>query len=87
MQASSQLSTNVSGSIPRDQDRYLRSSPTAFRIKESSTRQSSVSTKPANIIEEKRKIKNNKKNKTDSPIQVTLDKFDKTRKATELRGG
>jgi DNA topoisomerase-6 subunit B len=87
MQASSQLSTNVSGSISRDQDKYLRSNPTAFRIKESSTRQSSVSTKPANIIEDKRKIKNKKKNKTDSPIQVTLDKFDKTRKATELRGG
>jgi DNA topoisomerase-6 subunit B len=87
MQASSQLSTNVSGSISRDQDKYLRSNPTAFRIKESSTRQSSVSTKPANIIEDKRKIKNKKKNKTDSPIQVTLDKFDKTRKTTELRGG
>ena len=87
MQASSQLSTNISGSISRDQDKYLRSNPSAFRIKESSTRQSSVSTIPAKIIEDKRKIKNKRKNKNDSPIQVTLDKFGKTRKTTELRGG
>src|ERR671919_1194174 len=86
MQASPQLSTNVSRSISRDQDKYLRSNPSAFHIKESSsTRQSSVSTKPAKIIEDKRKIK--RKNKTGSPIQVTLDKFGKTRKTTELRGG
>jgi DNA topoisomerase VI subunit B len=87
MQASPQLSTNVSGSIPRDQDKYLRSNPSAFHIKESSTQQSSVITKPAKIIEDKRKIKNKRKHKTDSPIQVTLDKFGKTRKTTELRGG
>ena len=86
MQASPQLSTNVSGSIPRDQDKYLRSNPSAFHIKESSTQHSSVSTKPAKIIEDKTRIKNKKKNKTDTPIQVTLDKFGKTKKTTELRG-
>src|ERR671911_993429 len=74
MQASPPLSTSVLESS-RDQDKYLRSSPSAFRIRESSTRQSSVSTKPAKIIEDKRRIKNKKKNKTDTPIQVTLDKF------------
>lgn len=87
MQASPQLSANVSESKSTDQDKYLRSNPSAFRIKESSTLQSSVSTKPAKITEDKRKIKNKRKNKTDSPIQVTLDKFGKTRKTTELRGG
>jgi hypothetical protein len=46
-----------------------------------------VSTKPAKIIEDKRKIKNKGKNKTDTPIQVTLDKFGKTKKTTEVRGG
>jgi hypothetical protein len=87
MQASPQLSTDISGSISRDQDKYLRSNPLAFRKRESSTRQSSVSTKPTKIIEDKRKIKNKRKNKTDNPIQVTLDKFGKTKKTTELRGG
>jgi DNA topoisomerase-6 subunit B len=86
MQASPPLSTSVLESS-RDQDKYLRSSPSAFRIRESSTRQSSVSTKPAKIIEDKRRIKNKKKNKTDTPIQVTLDKFGKTKKTTELKGG
>src|ERR671915_1838879 len=86
MQASSPLSTNVLESS-RDQDKYLRSNPSAFRIRESSIRQSSVSTKPAKIIEDKRRIKNKKKNKTDTPIQVTLDKFGKTKKTTELKGG
>ena len=87
MQASPPLSTNVLESVSRDQDKYLRSNPSAYRIKESSTRQSSVSTKPAKIIEDKTRIKNKKKNKTDTPIQVTLDKFGKTKKTTELRGG
>lgn len=82
MQASPPLSTNVLESVSRAEDKYLRSNPSAFRIKES--RQSSVSTKPAKIIEDKRKIKNKK---TDTPIQVTLDKFGKTKKTTELRGG
>jgi DNA topoisomerase VI subunit B len=87
MQASPPLSTNVLESISRDQDKYLRSNPSAFRIRESSTRKSSVSTKPAKIIEDKGRIKNKKKNKTDTPIQVTLDKFGKTKKTTELKGG
>ena len=82
MQISSESSNDVTGpNTSRDADKYLRSSPLAFRSKEKRTNQSSIGMRDSKNLENNRKIKNKRKKKTEPPRQITLDKFGKTRAA------
>ena len=88
MQISSNSSNNVTGpNTSRDEDKYLRSSPLAFRSKEKRTSQSSIRMKDSKELEDNRKVKNKRKKKTEPPRQITLDKFGKTRAAKQIQGG
>ena len=88
MQISSKSSNDVTGpNTPRDEDKYLRSSPLAFRSKEKRTSQSSIRMKDSKELEDNRKVKNKRKKKTEPPRQITLDKFGKTRAAKQIQGG
>jgi hypothetical protein len=82
MQISSMSSNDVAGpNTSGDEDKYLRSSPLAFRSKEKRTGESSIKMRDSKILEDNRKIKNKRKKKTEPPRQITLDKFGKTRAA------
>ena len=88
MQIPSKSSNDVTGpNTPRDEDKYLRSSPLAFRSKEKRTSQSSIRMKDSKELEDNRKVKNKRKKKTEPPRQITLDKFGKTRAAKQIQGG
>src|ERR671919_343496 len=68
MQISSKSSNDVTGpNASRDEDKYLRSSPLAFRSKEKRTSQSSIRMKDSKELEDNRKVKNNRKKKTEPP--------------------
>lgn len=82
IQMSSKLSTNILGTKTlRDEDKYLRSSPSAAHTKEKEI----ISRR--NEIRHKEKLKDNSKNKIKSKkeigthTQITLDKFGKTKEA------
>jgi DNA topoisomerase VI subunit B len=88
MQISSKSSSDVTGpNASGDKDKYLRSSPLAFRLKEKRTSQSSIRMRDSKNLEDNRKVKNKRKKKTEPPRQITLDKFGKTRAAKEIQGG
>ena len=88
MQIPLKSSNDVTGpNTPRDEDKYLRSSPLAFRSKEKRTSQSSIRMKDSKELEDNRKVKNKRKKKTEPPRQITLDKFGKTRAAKQIQGG
>ncbi|HKI08834.1 MAG TPA: DNA topoisomerase VI subunit B [Nitrososphaeraceae archaeon] len=88
MQISSKSSNDVTGpNTSGDKDKYLRSSPLAFRFKEKRTSQSSIRMRDSKNLEDNRKVKNKRKKKTEPPRQITLDKFGKTRAAKEIQGG
>ena len=88
MQIPSKSSNDVTGpNTPRDEDKYLRSSPLAFRSKEKRTSQSSIKMKDSKELEDNRKVKNKRKKKTEPPRQITLDKFGKTGAANQIQGG
>ena len=88
MQIPLKSSNDVTGpNIPRDEDKYLRSSPLAFRSKEKRTSQSSIRMKDSKELEDNRKVKNKRKKKTELPRQITLDKFGKTSAAKQIQGG
>ena len=87
MQIPLKSSNDVTGpNTPRDEDKYLRSSPLAFRSKEKRTSQSSIRMKDSKELEDNRKVKNKRKKKTEPPRQITLDKFGKTR-ANQIQEG
>ncbi|MDQ3971961.1 MAG: DNA topoisomerase VI subunit B [Thermoproteota archaeon] len=87
MQISSKSSNDVTGpNTSRDEDKYLRSSPLAFRSKEKRTSQPSIRMRDLKELEDKRKVKNKRKKKTEPPRQITLDKFGKTRAAKQIQG-
>jgi DNA topoisomerase VI subunit B len=80
MQISSMSSNDVTGpNTSGDEDKYLRSSPLAFRSKEKRTSESSIRMRDSKNSEDNRKIRNKRKKKTEPPRQITLDKFGKTR--------
>ena len=83
-----QLSTTVSGSdISSNEDKYLRSNPSALRMRERRTDLSFRRTKATRDAQNNTKTKKKRRKIADSSESTTLDNFGKPEKTNEIQRG